>query len=47
MLHLIYDLQKNYSGEVWCHIMRTEINECNMENEDVPNKIPKPVTTRW
>ena len=47
MLHSIYDLQKFYGGEVWCHIMRTEMDECGMENEDVPNKMPQPVTTRW
>ena len=46
MLHSIYDLQQFYNGEVWCHIMQIEINEYGMENEDVPNKIQQPVTTR-
>ena len=46
MLHSIYDLQKFYGGEVWCHIMRIEMDECGMGNEDVPNKMPQPVMTR-
>ena len=27
--------------------MQTEMNECNMKDENVPNKLPQPVTTRW
>ena len=48
MLHSIFDLQKFYGGgEVWKHVMRTEMDTCNMENEDVPRKFTQPVTTRW
>ena len=46
MLHSIYDLQKFYGSEVWRHIMETEMAEEGME-EDAPNKMPQPVTTRW
>ena len=27
--------------------MQIEMNEYEMENEDVPNKMPQSVTTRW
>jgi hypothetical protein len=48
MLHSIFDLQNFYGGrEVWKHVMRTEMDACNMENEDVPKKFTQPVTTRW
>ena len=46
MLHSIFDLQKFYGREVWMHIMKTEMEEEGMD-EEAPNKMPQPVTTRW